>query len=281
MVALQERALKPGLGVEILNLDIRQADDEVASAIADSFQKNGVVVLRDQKLRPDELSAFAAKFGELERNKLLQYTIPDHPEIYILSNKKVDGKPIGAHLDGITWHTDGTYLEYPPMLTLLYALEAPPEGGETLVADASAAFYALPLERQEELAAMKALHSYVWFQETRQINGRKLDDDEKKRNPDIIHPLVRSHPMNGRKAFFLSTGAIQRIFGMPDEEGRALVQELAAYVTRDAFVYTHHWKPGDLLLWDDRMTLHRASLYDDDKYERLVYRIWVRGERPR
>ncbi|WP_176083739.1 TauD/TfdA family dioxygenase [Martelella sp. HB161492] len=272
--------LIPGFGLEVIDFDINTASPAEVAAISDAFQKKGALVLRNQTLDADTLSAFAAKFGTLEGNKIQDFTLPGHPETYVLSNKIVDGKPIGAHLDGITWHTDGTYLEFPPMLTLLYCLETPPEGGETLVADASAAFYALPKDEQDRLDQMDVLHSYNWFMETRAINGKQLSDEEKRENPDVIHPFVRTHPVDGRKAFFISTGAAKEIIGLPEEEGRALVKAMAEHVTKPEFVYSHKWRKGDLLMWDDRITLHRASMYDDKKYERHMWRIWVRGERP-
>ena len=279
-ISFKTRELKPGFGIEILGVDLATASDAECDAIAEAFQRHGVLLLRNQQLDPAALSKFGARFGTLEPNKQLQYTVPGYPETYILSNKEVDGKRIGAHFDGITWHTDGTYLEYPPMLTLLYGIETPPEGGDTLIADAVAAFASLPEERRAAMLEMQALHSYAWFQETRKINTRTLTDEEKAETPDVVHPFVRTHPVDGRKALFLSTGAIKSIFGMPDEEARALVKEMAELVTQEQFVYTHKWQPGDLLIWDDRCTLHKATEYDDKKYFREMNRVWVRGERP-
>jgi len=279
-ISFKTRELKPGFGIEILDVDLNTASDADCDAIAEAFQRHGVLLLRNQHLNPDVMARFGSRFGMLEPNKQMQYTVPGHPETYILSNKEVDGKRIGAHFDGITWHTDGTYLEYPPMLTLLYGIECPPEGGDTLIADAVAAFASLPEDRQAAMLEMQALHSYTWFQETRKINNRKLTEEEKAETPDVIHPFVRTHPVDGRKALFLSTGAIQSIFGMPDEEARALVKEMAELVTQDEFVYRHKWQAGDLLIWDDRCTLHKATEYDDKKYFREMHRVWVRGERP-
>ncbi len=279
-VTLDTRELKPGFGVEIMNVDLASADEETLKAIIDTFHRNGVMLIRNQHLTPDELSAFTASFGELESNILKQFTVPDHPEIYILSNKVVDGKPIGAHFDGVTWHTDATYLERPAMTTLLYGIEVPPEEGDTLIADAVGAFNALPMETKTKIDGLQVLHSYRYFTETREYGRRQLTEQEKLDTPDVVHPLIRKHPVDGRKALFLSTGAMQRVLGMPDEEGRALIKKLADFVTQDRFIYRHKWQVGDILMWDDRCTVHRATFYDDKKYTRVMYRLWVKGDRP-
>ena len=207
--------------------------------------------------------------------------MPGFPKVYRLSNRIVDGKPIGAHNDGIGWHTDYSYKAEPVMATMLYAVEVPAEGSDTLLADCVEAWNALPPERQAELDGKQLHHSYVHFMANREFGAREdLGEAIKAANPDVIHPLVRTHPADGRKALWPSTGTVIEVVGMPNPEGLELVQSLVDFATQDRFVYRHTWREGDLLMWDNRCTLHTGTLFDDTKYIREMHRLWVRGDRP-
>jgi len=166
------------------------------------------------------------------------------------------------------------------MCTMLYAVEVPPEGSDTLLADGCAAWNALPPERQAQLAGLKLHHSYRHFMATREYGAMELPEAIRRDNPDVVHPLIRTHPANGRKALWPSTGTVTEVVGMPGPEGLRLVDELVAFMTQDRFVYRHKWRVGDLLMWDNRCTLHTGTLYDDEKYFRTMYRMWVGGDRP-
>jgi taurine dioxygenase len=274
------RPLKPGFGAEILDLDLRRADEETLDAVVATFHRHGAIVLRDQVMTPGELTAFIARFGKPEDHTLREYTFEDFPKVYRLSNRIVDGKPIGAHNDGIGWHTDYSYKAEPVMATMLYAVEVPPEGSDTLIADCVAAWDALSPERQAELEGKVLHHSYQHFMATREYGARELSDELRAENPDVFHPLVRTHPADGRKALWPSTGTVLEIVGMPNPEGLDLVQDLVDFITQDRFVYRHRWRVGDLLMWDNRCTLHTGTLFDDTRYVREMHRLWVRGDRP-
>jgi taurine dioxygenase len=274
------RPLKPGFGAEILDLDLRRADEETLDAVVATFHRHGAIVLRDQVMTPGELTAFIARFGKPEDHTLKEYTFEDFPKVYRLSNRIVDGKPIGAHNDGIGWHTDYSYKAEPVMATMLYAVEVPPEGSDTLIADCVAAWDALSPERQAELEGKILHHSYQHFMATREYGARELSDELRAENPDVFHPLVRTHPADGRKALWPSTGTVLEIVGMPNPEGLDLVQDLVDFITQDRFVYRHRWRVGDLLMWDNRCTLHTGTLFDDTRYVREMHRLWVRGDRP-
>jgi taurine dioxygenase len=248
--------------------------------IVDAFHHHGALLLRDQTMSPDDLLAFICLFGEAEGHTLQQFTLPGYPNIYILSNKVVDGRPIGAHNDGVGWHTDYSYKAEPVMSTLLYAVEVPPEGSDTLLADLCAAYDALPPERRAALEGLKLHHSYQHFMENREWGAMKLSEEIKAQTPDVIHPLIRTHPADGRKALWVSTGTVKEIIGVSNPEGLALVDELVEWATQDRFVYRHKWRVGDVLMWDNRCTLHTGTLYDDTKYDRLMHRLWVKGDRP-
>jgi taurine dioxygenase len=274
------RELKPGFGAEVLGVDFPRATPEQKSLLVDAFQHHGALLLRDQTMSPDDLLDLIRLFGEPEGHTLQQFTLPGYPNIYILSNKVIDGRPIGAHNDGVGWHTDYSYKAEPVMSTMLYAVEVPPEGSDTLLADLCAAYDALAPERRAALDGLKLHHSYQHFMENREWGAMKLSDALKAQNPDVIHPLIRTHPADGRKALWVSTGTVKEVVGMPNPAGLALVDELVEWATQDRFVYRHKWRVGDVLMWDNRCTLHTGTLYDDTKYVREMHRLWVKGDRP-
>lgn len=277
---LSTRELKPGFGAEILGLDLASADASAMDAVVEVFNLRGAVVLRNQTMIPEKLVALVGRFGEPEGHTLKQFTLPGYPNIYILSNKIVDGTPIGAHNDGVGWHTDYSYKPEPVKCTMLYAVEVPPEGSDTLLADLCAAYEELPAERREELDDMVLHHSYVHFMSTREYGRRELPEEIKAANPDVFHPLIRVHPADGRRALWASTGTVKGIVGMPTGESLKLIDELIEFSTQERFVYRHKWQVGDILIWDNRCTLHTGTLYDDTKYTRLMHRLWAKGDKP-
>lgn len=280
VAGLKTKELKPGFGAEILDVDLARSSDEILDSVVEVFNLRGAVLLRDQQLEPDDLVRFIARFNEPEGHTITQFTMPDHPQIYLLSNKVVDGKPVGAHNDGVGWHTDYSFREHPVMCTMLYGVEVPPEGSDTLLADLCAAYDELPEDRQRFYDSLSLHHSYLHFMETREL-GRKAHTPELiADNPDVIHPLVRVHPRNARRALWVSTGTVKEVVGMPNPEGLELLDDIVKFATQDKFVYRHKWRVGDVLVWDNRCTLHTGTLYDDKKYSRLMYRLWAKGDKP-
>jgi taurine dioxygenase len=273
--------LKPGFGAEVHGVDLAKADSTTIREVANTFELHGVLLARGQKMSPPDLMRFLSHFGELEDHTLKQYTLPGYPKIYILSNRTDEtGNPIGAHNDGLGWHTDYSYMEKPVKCTMLYALEVPPEGSDTLVADCCGAYQALPGERRQQLSALSLHHSYKHFMETREHGRMKLSKEVEAATPDVIHPLIRTHPQNGRKALWPSTGTVTEVVGMPGDGGLKMVDELVSFVTQDQFVLRHKWQVGDIFIFDNRCTLHTGTPYDDQKYFRLMHRMWVKGDRP-
>lgn len=274
------RELKPGFGTEILEVDVARAEEETLDAVVATFERSGAMLLRNQDMTPAQLMNFVKRFGEPELHTQTQFTLAGYPHIYVLSNKLVDGKPIGSHNDGVGWHTDYSYKEKPVKCTMLYAVEVPAEGADTMLADQCAAYDALPEEKKRALAPVILHHSYQYFMETRQYGRKLLSEKMKAENPDVFHPLIRTHPADGRKALWVSTGTVKDIVGMPHEAAMTLIDELVDFVTQDRFVFRHKWQVGDILMWDNRCTLHTGSLFDDQKYTRLMHRLWVKGEKP-
>ena len=279
-VDIRTRPLRQGFGAEILDVDLRRADEATLDEVVATFHRHGAILLRDQVMTPGDLTAFIARFGEPEDHTLKEFTVPGFPKVYRLSNRVVDGKPIGAHNDGIGWHTDYSYKAEPVMATMLYAVEVPAEGSDTLLADCVAAWNALPAERQAALNGLVLHHSYQHFMSTREYGARELSDELKAENPDVYHPLIRTHPADGRKALWPSTGTVIEVMGMPNPQGLDLVQELVDFAVQDRFVHRHKWRVGDILMWDNRCTLHTGTLFDDTQYIREMHRLWVRGDKP-
>jgi len=275
------RELRAGFGAEILDVDLAHADDATLDGVVDAFNRHGAILARGQSMTADALERFIGRFGEPEDHTLVENTLPGHPKVYVLSNRIVDGKPIGAHNDGIGWHTDYSYKAEPVMCTMLYAVEVPAEGSDTLLADGCAAWNALSPERQAQLDGLKLHHSWAHFMKTREFNRQEEPDPVLlAENPDVMHPLVRRHPSDGRKALWVSTGTVKEIVGMENPAGLELVDELVDFMTQPQFVYQHKWQVGDVLVWDNRCTLHTGTLYDDQKYVREMHRLWAKGDRP-
>lgn len=276
---LETVPLSEKLGVEILGVDLSSIDDDTFAQVKALFDEHGVILMRGQSLTPQQLRHFGSLFGPLETHTLLQYTLPEVPEIYVLSNLTEDGKPLGAHNEGIGWHTDLSYKERPVMATMLYGIICPPEGGDTLFADMSAAYDALPQEKKDQLDSLRIHHSYHRFMAAR-ADRAPLTEEQKAKTPDVLHPLVRTHPATGRKSLFIGTGTVFGIEGMPNPEGKALVDELVDYAVSEPFLLAHKWTVGDVVMWDNRRTLHTGTTFDDTIYQRHIHRLMVQGDVP-
>ena len=268
-----------GLGAEVGGLDPRDASDADIARLVAALAAHGVLVLRDQKLSPAELVQFSRRFGELEYHVLDQYWLPEEPLVYVISNVVENGRPIGNPREGFGWHTDLNYMERPTAVTFLLGLEVPPEGGETLFADAYGATDALSLEERRHLTALSMKHSYAMLHASRPW-APPLTEEQKRRAPDVVHPLIRTHPETGRKGMYLGGPTCALPLGMGESQGLALLHRLFERATETRRVHAHRWRPGDLVFWDNRGVLHTATEYDRERHRRVVWRTSVRGERP-
>jgi taurine dioxygenase len=274
---IRTRPLKGNFGVEVVGVDIAKSDAEVCQEVVNLVRRHGAIVLRDQNLSPADQVAFTRLFGPPAENIRPEYTLPDFPDIFVISNKVVNGKRIGDHEVGTGWHTDMSYVERPADVTILYALEVPKEGSDTLIADLCAAWKALPPEKQAQLDGLMIHHSYTHYG---MVRGYSLTDEQLKKVPDVWHPIVRRHPADGRMTLYIGTRTVKGVTGMPDQQGIRLVEDLVAFATQERFVYRHKWKVGDVLVWDNACTLHRGTPFDAENDVRLAYRTWVRGGKP-
>src|SRR5262245_10915223 len=229
---IRTRPLKANFGVEIVGVDIATAEPTVCQEVVHVLRRRGAIVLRDQRLSPADQMAFTRLFGEPAESTRVEYTVPGFPEIFVLSNKVVNEKKIGDHTCGSEWHTDNSLKEHPADVTILHALEVPKEGSDTLIADLCAAWNALPAERQAQLDGLAVHRSFAHYATQR---GYNLTEEQLKGTPDVWHPLVRRHPVDGRKALYLGTMAVRGVTGMPSERGIELVEELVAFATQERF----------------------------------------------
>lgn len=266
--------LSPALGAEIRAIDAARASSAgTFERIRATWLDHLVLLFRDQHLDDAALVRLTSRFGEPEDAPLFQGRrfVEDHPEVMIVSNVTMDGREIGSLGNAEAfWHTDLNFVEEPPAGSFLYAEEVPPAGGDTGFANMYAAYETLPAE----LAA--------------RIEGRRIRHDARfnsagylreVRIPDTLHPIVRTHPETGRKSLYLGRRANAKIENMADGESEALLDALWAHATADAFTWHHRWRAGDLVIWDNRCTLHRRDSFDASQ-RRIMHRTQTRGTRP-
>jgi taurine dioxygenase len=281
---IEIRPLSDVLGAEVIGADLARFDDDAQYArIHQALLDYGVLAIRDQHMTPEQHTAFSRRFGELEIHVLDQFLLPDHPEILRVSNKAVNGQPIGLQDAGNEWHTDLSYQTNPALGSLLYALEIPPQGGDTLFASLYAAYDALTDAMKARLDGLRAIHAYAQYHERSRHKARgqtrsDMTDAQRAQVPEVSHPLVRTHPETGRKALYLSPGLTVGIEGL-NEAGQALLKMLNEHATQAAFTYRHRWQLHDVLFWDNRCTLHLATSYDP-RYTRHMHRTTIKGDRP-
>ena len=269
------------LGHEICGVDIAKGvSDADFARIEQAFNECGVVVIRDQHLTPEQHIAFSRRFGELEKYPIGKFILPGHNEILVVSNILEDGKPIGLVDAGRTWHSDMSFVEKPPRCSLLYSLEVPLKDGkaigDTQFVSTASAWDGLGEDMKQRLAGLQALNSF------RTYSGKKSDGraEDGKSMPDVVHPLVRTHPITGRKCLYLSESVTVKI-GDLDEAGTArLIQDILAHITRPEYSYRHNWRVGDLVIWDNCSSMHKAVFDYALPLRRRMHRTTVMGTRP-
>jgi taurine dioxygenase len=271
---MQTNPMKANYGIEINGVDVRSASPETLVEIVRLMNAHGAIVVRDQHLEPGDLVQFTKLFGTPADNPRKEVTVPGWPDIAVISNKIVDGRPIGDADAGSGWHFDMPYERLPGYCTLLYALEVPAEGSDTLLADLCAAWDDLPADRKEEVSDLVLHHSYA---QLTSFKGNTLTAAQRAKLPDVFHPLVRRHPYNGRLALRPCFGGCKGILGLANPAGLELIKELVAHCTQEKYIHIHKWRVNDLLVWDNNCTLHRGTPFDKEKYIRLVHRTWIQS----
>lgn len=270
------RPLSPLFAAEVVGLDLRRPLAEpVRRAVYDAFVRYHVLAFRDQRLGKDEQIAFSEQFGALERH-IARNRGGDNPWVHTVSNLGADGRPSGK-VNSTSWHTDKSFRPEPSLATILHAVTMPPDGGDTCFANMYAAYDALEEAEKQALDGLRVIHSWEL---SREKVGQKATPEEIRDAPPMSHPLVRVHPDSGRKCLFMGEHA-SHIEGWPMERGRQLLARLEAHATQERFVYRHRWRPGDVLMWDNRCLLHRADPnFDAALHPRVLHRTCLRGAAP-
>lgn len=278
------RRLAGHVGAEIDGIDLNADMSDAAFAeILDAFHAHAVLVFRGQDLSPDRQVAFSRRFGPAIEHVLEGFRLGGHPEVFVVSNVHEDGKPKGAVYAGQYWHSDLSYMAEPAMASMLHAHQVPSAGGDTMFAAMHAAHDALSPPLGEFLAGLQAVHDYTHAYDTvlSKLPGRApMTAAEKAKVPPVVHPVIRRHPATERSALYVNPGFTTPIQGLEEDESRALLDFLFAHATRPEFIYRHHWRPGDVVIWDNRCLMHRAVADYDMAEARHMHRTTIAGDAP-
>jgi taurine dioxygenase len=259
---LTTRPLTPTFGLEILDVDLRAPTDDLIAGIDALWVEHPVLIIRDQLLDEAQQIAFSSRLGEINIHVRTDIRSRSNPEVVMVSNLQLEnGENIGALASGeAKWHTDSCYKPRPDTGSLLYALEVPEDGGKTAWANTQLAYDALSDEMRARVEGRRGEYAYKIFDVDIVEDGDVKDIREK--TPDVVHPMVLTQPGSGRKGLYLDPLQTYGVEGMESAEGRALLDELSAHITRPEFVFEHKWRRGDIVLWDNCRVLHRREPFD-------------------
>src|SRR5947207_4993735 len=260
---LAVRPLTPKLGAEISGVTLADGvPDDVFRAIYAAFLRYQVLLFPPQDLPSARQVAFGRQFGEVQIHVMSQYHADGFPELYRLSNLDANGNPNGRHPDRGTlhWHTDGSWQRVTGQATIIYGEQVPASGGETHFADMYGAYERLDAEWKARIDNLRAVHN-LDFSRSRRHGEDPLTDAQRADKPPVDHPVVRTHPETGRDCLYLGDHA-ESIVGMAYEEGRTFIEDLNQRIVATARRYTHRWRPGDFMVWDNRCLMHKAEAYD-------------------
>jgi taurine dioxygenase len=289
MSDLQIGSSDDAIGAEITGVDLRvPVSDSDFARIRDALHRHAVVVVRGRPLAQADLVAFARRLGTPQINVRTEVNSQELPEIFHVSNVTRDGKPLGSHDAGRYWHSDLCYLERPSSVTLLNAIEVPEQDGvvhgDTLFVSAADAYDALPDTIKQRIAGRTASNSYreMWNRKAREFGKRAVLSAEElsKYPPDAHHPIVRTHPVTGRKCLYVCDGYTNRIDGLPEADSAALLKTLFDHLLKPEFLYRHRWRVGDLLMWDNCLVQHKAVFDYAPPLRRVMQRCTIEGSMP-
>ena len=281
---LTTRPIGPTFGAEVTGIPIHgNVAPEMLTQFIALLHRYRVLIVPEIMLDPADLVAFSARFGPLEIHSRFDNTLPAHREIFCVGNVERDGMKASFNRGVEQWHADSSYRAVPSDASLFYGEIVPPEGAETMFADATAAYRTLDPAMKQRIEGLVAVHSL----ETLRLWGQRHNPDRKQNIPSQVaafpperQPLVRVHPVTGSKSLYVCPAVISHIEGMDQAESEALLETLITHATQPRYVYSHRWRKGDLVMWDNRAVLHTASLFDHTRYQRLMYRTTVAGNAP-
>lgn len=281
------KALPGAFGVEITDIDLATAGDDELRNVLRIFHRHQLIVIRNQELDFDQYDRVTKRFGRQRPHFLDHLRMRGHPAILMLSNIFEDGRQIGVFEGACFWHTDVAYEDPANSSTIVYSIQRPEGGCPTYFCDTFSAYDALPEKTKRMIDDMTVIHHYGNRADT--VEGsptaaETLTEDQKKRVANVTHPLVKRHPVTGRKSLYGVCGSSFGIVGMPEDEATALLDELAAHALQDRFITSYDYQAGDLAAWDTYSTLHKATLMQraaaDDPHARVLWRVSVTGESP-
>jgi taurine dioxygenase len=279
-MAVEIRPLQGRFGASVFGAPpTLEMDDATFRQIEAAWYDHSILIFHGLKMSPAQHIAFTKRLGALHFMEPPNITLPDHPEVFVVSNATQDGKPVGLKRAGEGFHSDGEDKIIPNAGSFLYAITVPPERGDTLFVDMYSAYEALPAEFKRKLTGKRARFSRIDMHHIHYPLMAPLTDEQKRKRPDVFHPIFRKHPKSGRTALYLGRWACD-IEGMAPAEGRALIKELQAFAQQPRFILRQRWTVGDAVLWDNRCTQHCATGFDDEKYVRTMYRTTLEGEAP-
>ena len=275
--------VKNHIGAIVTGIDLAQPVDALTQKkLYEAAVENVVLVIRGQAhLTPAQLQAAGELFGELMEDQNRLYLVDGYPMISVLDNfhKDSKGQPAKAAKNA-TWHTDHTNQELPPKFTMLYAVTVPDKGGATSVCNSRAAYTSLSENVKQHITSMKTENTLISSARFHLANPDILKAQLETKKPPTVQPLVRTHPETGTKAVWFHKSKTEKIIGMTPEETQDFLQDLTDKITQPQFCYAHQYQKGDLLIIDDRASLHKAGSDFDHSQQRRLYRMLVRGDRP-
>lgn len=278
-MAMKVEKLGPVMAAAVSGIDLREEiDAETAVALRQAVTDHLVVCLRDQDLTPPQFAQASRIFGTPKTFVLRQDRVEGAPEVSVVSNRPpaLGGKPL---VQAKHWHTDDSYLALPATLTLLHARTLPREGGDTEFINCYRVLDEMPDAMRARITGLRAVHKYLSRRNASWV--AKRSDVEEAETPDVDHPLIRTHPLSGRQSLYINPNRIDHILNWDETESDALLDPLYEFAFQSRFQYRHKWQSGDVVIWDNRCTMHRANADYDINQPRLMHRVMLEGEEPR
>lgn len=273
---VQVRPMSGTMGAEITGIDVSHDPAAFMPLILDAFHRYHIVVLRDQTVTSEQIYAFASQFGPVISNSPRD---PSFGAVHSITNLDAEGRPSTTPSvnENYFWHSDKSHTTLPALLTMLYGVEVPPDGGDTEFSDLTRAYDALSPEMKTRLDALWVEHSWAHMRST--VGTQPVTEEERQKNPPVIHPMVRIHPETGQKCIYGVGIYCARVVGLPEEESRRLLDSVMAHCEQPEFLFRQKWKLRDLVFWDNRCLTHRAIRnYDMSKHRRILKRVVVKGK---
>jgi len=278
------RPLSAACGAEVTGISLTEPLDAATVAqLHRALAENGCLLFRDADLTPEQHIAFSRQFGPLESHVVGEFNLPEHPEVFVVSNVREAGRLKGAVYAGQYWHSDLSYMQKPSLGSLLLCHEMPAIGGDTMWANMSMAYETLSETMQRFLGGLQAIHDYshaydAYFAKTKE--RPPLTPEQRARTPPVVHPAIRTHPVTGCKALYVNPGFTTGFVDMPEEESQPVLDFLFRHSTRPEFLYRHRWRVHDLMFWDNRCTMHYALSDYDFSVRRHMHRTTLAGDVP-